>query len=65
MVMKNHDFILATTTLYMITSPIVFYEKNARLPKKKNAWEKTAPTQKTLTTQHFQKNGLLRKNENA
>lgn len=65
MVMKNHDFILATTTLYMITSPSVFFIKIAQLPQKKIAWGKTALTQKTLTTQHFQKDGRLRKNENA
>jgi hypothetical protein len=63
--MKNRVYDYATTTLYMITSPSIFYEKNARLPQKKIAWEKTAPTQKTLTTQHFQKMGRLRKNENA
>ena len=32
MVMKNHGCFQATTTLYMITSPSVFFEKNALLP---------------------------------
>jgi hypothetical protein len=65
MVMKKHGFILATTTLYMITSPSVFFEKNALLPYFFFAWEKMAPTQKIWTTQHFQKIGRLRKNEKA
>ncbi len=65
MVMKKHGFILATTTLYMITSPSVFFKKNALLPYFFFAWEKMAPTQKIWTTQHFQKIGRLRKNEKA
>lgn len=42
-----------------------FFHKNRQTTIKKIAWGKTAPTQKTLTTQHFQKMGRPRKNENA
>jgi|688.fasta_scaffold217921_1 hypothetical protein len=65
MVIEKHKYFLITTTLYMITSPSVFFKKIARLPQKKFAWEKTPPTQKFLTTQHFQKMGSPRKNEIA
>ena len=65
MVIENHKCFHATTTLYMIPSPSIFLIQNARLPYKIFAWGKMLPTQKFSTTQHFQKMGRLRKNENA